>query len=344
MYKKIGEITLAAGEKVEGGVVIGPDNEWAEPLEKLLGHKGDPWNWQNHQVLQTDVGIEVRFYVLHRAGLPFANIMTAECSGVGILGHVWTHPQDRSKGACSALMTILLEDFSSRQGQALFLGTGYNSVAYHIYARYGFKSVEANSGFMAWYATSGSEFEATYFKKAETEIQPLRWAHWPSAPAMFLGDFPGVIRCAPLKLMGRQSTESPLLPLLRDGEKRQAVGGKPHAMVLRNQETTAVVGFAAWDWHPLWEGTCLVDVYCHPNYWNEAGNLLNSLALPEGEHYLAYSDIDHRPKIKILQAEGFLQTAVIKRGVSRNTMKKSFLDVGVFEKEASVNKVGYNHE
>lgn len=333
MYKELGQISLASGERVEIGVVTGPDSAWAEPLEKLLGHKGDLWNWQNHQVLQVDVGIYARFYVLHREGIPFANIMTAECSGVGILGHVWTKPEDREKGACSALMSALLEDFISREGKALFLGTGFDSIAYHIYTSFGFKSVEAKSGFMEWYATSKSKFEGTYFKKEETEIQPVGWVHWPSAPALFLGDFPGVIRCAPLRLMGRESSEGPLLPLLRDDEKRQAGDGRSHAMVLRNQATTAVVGFTAWDWHPLWGDACLVDVYCHPNYWNEAGNLLRSLALPEAEHYLAYSDIDCRQKTKILRDEGFFQTAVFKRRVSRTKLRKSFLDVGVFEKE-----------
>jgi len=337
MYREKGRIALASGEQVEVGVVIGPDVEWAERVEKLLGHKGDPWNWQNHEVLMADVGIDTRFYVLHRRGMPFANIMTAEYSGVGILGHVWTNPEDRGKGACSTLMNVLIEDFTSRQGKALFLGTGYDSIAYHIYARFGFKSVEARSGFMEWYATSRSEFEATYFKKAETEIQPVGWAHWPSSPALFLGDFPGLIRCAPLKLIGRQSTESPLLPLFRAEKKRQAARVKPCAMVLRNQVTTAVVGFTAWDWHPLWEGTCLVDVYCHPNYWDEAGNLLRSLSLPDAEQYLAYNDIDCRQKAKVLLDEDFLQTAVNKRRVSRAKLKTSFLDIDVFEKETSVN-------
>jgi hypothetical protein len=189
---------------------------------------------------------------------------------------------------------------------------------------------------MAWYATSRSEFETSYFKKAETAIQPVGWNHWPSSPALFLGDFPGIIRCAPLQLIGRQSTESPLLSLLRAEKKRQERGGKPHAMVLRNQVTTAVVGFTAWDWHPLWEGTCLVDVYCHPHYWDEAENLLRSLALPEAEQYLAYNDNACRQKTKVLLEEGFLQTGEYQRRVSRTKLKKSLLDVGVFEKETAV--------
>ena len=107
MYEGLGHVVLATGEQVEVGVVIGPDAEWTERLERLLGHKGEPWNWQNRQVLTTDVGIGSRFYVLHRGGMPFANIMIAELSGVGILAHVWTKPEDREKGACSNLMRVV---------------------------------------------------------------------------------------------------------------------------------------------------------------------------------------------------------------------------------------------
>ena len=52
MYEGLGHVVLATGEQVEVGVVIGPDAEWAERLERFLGHKGEPWNWQNRQVLR----------------------------------------------------------------------------------------------------------------------------------------------------------------------------------------------------------------------------------------------------------------------------------------------------
>jgi hypothetical protein len=332
MYRGFDHVVLATGERVDVGVVRGPDAEWAERVETLLCHKGDPWNWQNHRVLTTEVGIESWFYLLHRGGIPFANCMIAERAGVGMLAHVWTNPQDRGKGACSALMRVLTDDFRSRQGRALFLFTRFDSVAYHIYQRFGFGSVEPQSGFMDWYATSSEAFEAAYWKKGTTEIQPVRWAHWPSSLALCMGDSPGVVRCVPLKLIGRQSSQRPFLPLLREEERRQAVGEAPQALVLHNEETTAVVGFTAWDWHPLWDDTCLVDVYCHTNYWDKARNLLASLALPEADRYLAYSDIGCQEKIRVLVEEGFRQTAVFTRRVPSTSAKTAFLDVALFEK------------
>jgi hypothetical protein len=336
MYEGLGHVTLATGEQVDIGVVICPDVEWAERLVKFLYHKGNHWNWQTDQFLRENIGIDTRFYVLHRGGIPLANITTAELSGVGILGHVWTNSEDREKGACTKLMNVQMKDFKSRQGRALFLGTDYDSVAYHIYARFGFSSVESGSGFMEWYATSRSEFQATFYKKAKTTIQPIGWIHWPSSPALFLGDFPCVIRCVPLKIIGRHLTEGPLLPLLRDEKKRKKQSGDPHAMVLRNEGTTAVVGLTTWDWHPLWEDTCLVDIFCHPDYWSEAGSLLKSLPLPEAERYIAYGDIDCKHKTKVLLDDDFRQTTILKRRVRRNMKRNVFLDVRVFEKGSSV--------
>ena len=332
MYEELGHIVLATGEQVDAGVVIGPDAEWAECLEQLLYHKGEPWNWQIQQVLKKDVGIGILFYVLHRAGIPFANIMIAELEGVGFLAHVWTKPEDRKKGACSQLLKLQMHDFRTQQGKALFLFTEFDSVAYHLYEKNGFRSVDFKSGYMDWYATSKDEFKGDYFNLGETEIQTLRWTHWPSSAALFMGDFPGVIRCAPLHLMGRQSTQTPFLSLLYEEDIQPT--GHSKGMVLQNKATTAVVGFAAWDWHPLWADTCLVDIYCHPKYWGEAGNLLASLVLPEADRYIAYCEADHREKTEVLLGEGFKPTALYKRRVPSSNEKKSFLDVALFERQA----------
>jgi hypothetical protein len=333
MYKDLGHVTLKTGERVEAGVVFGPDADWAERLEKLLSHKGDLWNWQNHQALRSSLGIDVQFYLLHRQGIPFANILTSELAGVGHLGHVWTEPEDRQKGASSSLMDIQMRDFRSRGGKALFLGTGFDSIPYHIYKRFGFSSVEPGSGYMEWYATSKERFESNYFARAETEIRSPQWTHWPSSAALFLGDFPCVVRCTPLRLIGRQSTEGPFLPLLRDAQRRQATGEKPRALVLCNNQTTAVVGLVVWDWHPLWEDMCLVDVYCHPSYWDRAGELLSSLPLPDAEGYVAYSDASCRHKTAALLDHGFRQTATLKGRVPDTHVKTSFLDVALFERQ-----------
>jgi hypothetical protein len=66
MLESESQILLSTGEQVKVAVILCPDLLWAERIEKLLSHKGEPWNWQNSQFLRTDVGFETRFYVLHR--------------------------------------------------------------------------------------------------------------------------------------------------------------------------------------------------------------------------------------------------------------------------------------
>ncbi|CAN5581414.1 hypothetical protein BH10CHL1_BH10CHL1_49400 [soil metagenome] len=332
MYQQLGSIKLKSGEEVEAGVVRGPDPVWAQRLVELLWHKGDPWNWQNAQILERDSGLDAFFYVLHRDGKPFANIMTVERACVGIFGHVWTQPADRQQGASSRLMGLQMQDFAARGGQALFLNTGYASVAYNMYANFGFEGIEAESGTMAYYTKPQAKFEATYFAKGPLEIQTLAWPHWPASVPLFLGDYPGSIRCAGLQLIGRHSTESALLPVLVDAAQRQQANQPPSVLVLENQATTAVVGLAAWSWHPLWPDTCLVDCYCHPDYWQHAPDLLNALPLPTADSLLAYADAGHVAKTNLLTKAGFKSVTTLPKWVASDPTKRQWVDVTVLKR------------
>lgn len=334
MYQKLDTITLKGGEQVEAGVVQGPDREWAERLVHLLWHKGDPWNWQNTQVLERDLGLDAFFYVLHRAGKPLANIMTIEYQGVGHFGHVWTEPADRQKGASSALMALQMAHFSQRGGRALFLGTGYGSVAYQMYARFGFQSVEAQSGYMAYYSTSQADFEGYYFARpadpAAVVVQPLHWTHWPSSGALFLGNFPGIVRCVRAEIFGRASSEGGLLPLLIEGAQRQQQDEPPATVVLENSVTRAVVGLATYQWDPIWPATCLLDLYCHPAYWDHGTMLLDRLSLPTPQRVVAYVDSEHVDKQAVLRQVGFQPVTTLPQWLAADTVNSRQVDVIVF--------------
>lgn len=178
MLESKSHITLLTGEKVEVAVINCPDLIWAERIEKLLIHKGEPWNWQNSQFLRADVGFETRFYILHRDGVPFANTLLSDGGGVGIVNHVWTVPEDRQKGASSGLMRLVMEDFKRRKGDMLVLQAGYGEVAYSMYKKFGFESLEPQSGYMDWYANDKTQFLQNYFALSETQLQPLQWKHW----------------------------------------------------------------------------------------------------------------------------------------------------------------------
>jgi hypothetical protein len=339
MVQPLGTIKLKSGEIVEAGVVRGPDLAWSQRLQKLLWHKGDPWNWQNAQVLEANLGLDVNFYILHRDGNPFANIMTIELAGVGHFGHVWTQPADRQQGASRSLMGLQMQDFVERGGKALFLGTGYDSSAYRIYASHGFASIEPESGHMAYYSQSQDEFEASYFVpgqvSGQAEIQPLAWRHWPASAPLFLGNFPGLVRCAPLQLIGRASTEGALLSALIDAAQRQREAQPPTVLALCNLVTTAVVGLAAWSWHPLWPNTCLVDCYCHPQHWGQAAELLGVLQLPTADRTLAYIDNGNEAKAALFAQAGYQPVATLPKWLATDHAKREWVDVTVWQKSVN---------
>lgn len=332
MYEPIDTIRLKSGERVEAGVVKGPDLDWAERIEALLEHKGETWRWGNTMVLRERLDVDAYFYILHRGGIPFANMSTVETRGVGIFGHVYTRPEDRRNRAAMELMRMMMDHFRRRGGRALYLGTGYDSHPYHIYEAHGFAGLEPRSGYMDYYTTSRNAFEAGYFAKGTAEVAALDWRDWPASTALFAGDFPGVTRCAGMRIFGRKSTESPLLPFIRDASARRADGRCARVKVLRQGETTAVTGLAMWSSDSLWPGSCVVDVYCHPHFWDRSRELLGALALPDAERYLAYCDAGFEPKAEALSRAGFRPSVTYGRRVARDSARTGYVDVTAWEK------------
>jgi GNAT superfamily N-acetyltransferase len=300
-------VTLKSGETVQTAAIRGPDAEWRDRIQQLLGHKGDIWNWQNCTLLTEETGVEAWFYVLHRDGVPFSHQMTAERDGVGIFGHVWTEPVDRGQGAAGALMAVQMAHFKSRNGRALVLGTTYDSAPYRLYAKHGFVSVEPLSGVMTWSREDFIDFSLDYFAGQQSgTVEPLQWQHWPVAPLLFVGNLPGIVRCAPLGLFGRQSTEEALLPLLR----RTAGDPVDTQVAVLRLGNDAVAGLAALGPDPLAPGAACVDICVHPAHRSRAVELLTQV-LPTQSHgrITAYADPAQSAKIGLLQDRGFREVS-----------------------------------
>lgn len=332
MYSQLGRVRLRGGEMVDAGVVQGPDPEWAERVEQLLGHKGPVWRWGNRAAVRRDLGIEARFYLLHRQGEPLANISTFTCRGVGHFGHVWTRPEDRRQRAASQLMGLQMAHFRETGGQALFLGTGYDSAPYHIYASHGFVGLEPQSGYMEYYSRGKAEFLEEYFAKGVVHEDEVRWRHWPASAPLFTGEQPGAVRCAPLGLLGRASTEGPLLELVEAEEGRRDGGQPRRARLLSRTASQAVVAMACWEWDPLWPSTCVVDLYSHPDFWEDSFALLPALNLPQAERCIAYSDPDCPAKDHALALAGFRSSATLGRRVAADRARTRLVDVRVWER------------
>lgn len=332
MYESLGTVRLSDGETVEGGVVIGPDLEWADRVEVLLGHKGEMWRWGNTVVLREELGLDVFYYILHRDGDPFVNMMNIEIDGVGLYGHVFTKPEERRNGAASGLMRPMMEHYRSRGGQALYLGTGFDSHPYHMYAKEGFIGLEDKSGQMAYYPDSETAFYDRYFAEGPMEISRLDWRHWPLSIPLFAGDFPGVARSTVMGIWGRRSTEGPMCERERRERERKAEGCGMMTAVAVNQSTGALVGLATFDAHPIWPWSAVVDVYCHPNHWDRGPEVLAMLDIQNAERHLAYCDEGFTEKERALEAVGFKSTATLGRRVAKNAERSEFIDVREWER------------
>ncbi len=305
MYQSLGTLKLGDGSTVEVGRVDCPDLSWADRIEALLQHKSPLYVWQNSCVIREHCGLDVFFYVLHRDGEPLASIMTVENRKTGFLGHVWTRPEDRRKGAATMLLDATVEDFKNREGVALFLRTDYDSSAYHIYATKGFVGIEDGSGQMALYRADETTFYQSYFRQQPWGIRCLNWSDWPASGALFLGEFPTFIRSVGLKQFGRCTTEDTVLELLEREKKREAHGLPPSAKVLVLEETGAIAGLAHWRLLDSFDDVCLLDFFCHPTYTGSAFDLVSSLELPESKRVIALADVQDRTKEEALEELDF---------------------------------------
>jgi hypothetical protein len=207
--------------------------------------------------------------------------------------------------AASHLMQAVMDDFKTR-GSALYLGTGYDTAPYHMYAKYGFKGIEPNSGTMRYLASA--DFDEKYFAPAPATIRALDWRHYPASPALFTASIPGVIRNLPLGLIGRRNSVGAIFEFLKKmREDVSSCGGFG-----LQKENGALVGLAAWDCDPAWPDVARVDVFCHPDFWNYGPELLDSLlqTIPDSRRgLLAYSDMRCPQKSDLLQQAGFSHKA-----------------------------------
>lgn len=330
MYKKIKDVVLKTGESVELAMITGPDLEWGPRIEHLLGHKGEPWNWQIHQCLsRPDLGLETYCHILSKAGRPIANICTFEAHGVGIFGHVYTVPEERKKGAADFLNQQVMADFTARGGRALYLGTTYDSPAYHIYRKHGFESVEPKSGYMVFTKKGKPAFEKEFFAFTpdSVTVEPLAFKHWPVLPALTMMDHPARLRVLGMNIVSATSTESGSLELM----KNAADENKPvAAQVAVTQKQQAPVALACWK-PDLYFGprVALLDVFFAPGFETDAVKTIQALLLnlPSDRKIVCYADGLWPQKETVLQAAGFTREATL-----RNHLKsgEAVLDVTVW--------------
>lgn len=322
MYRKLAEVSLKSGECMEVGVVNAPDEEYTGNIEPFLEHKGGLWNWHIEECMQKPLdALETRFYIGQIEGEIISNIMTVEYQGVGILGHVFTAPEHRRKGACKGVMKNQMEDFRNRGGRALYLGTGYDSHAYYIYASFGFQSVYPRSGFMRYW--TNPDFEGHYFSKSQVHVKSVEWHDWGRITALtgIVGyDF---LRSVDFGIYGPTSFEGGFL-----GFKHKLETSEHYlAANLLETETESVVGFLTLVRDRRWRPeSYMVDIFVHPDYWEEAELLLDSVEWPSGK-IQCYVDTVSLAKAECLQKYGFEPEAILEKQVKHGN---TWMNVNVF--------------
>ncbi|MBI3909400.1 MAG: hypothetical protein HY320_00520 [Armatimonadetes bacterium] len=287
MYTPLGEAALNTGQRLECGVVLGPDAEWRDRILALLNHKGPEWAKQIRRSLEGPLDhLETRFYIGCTGGRIITHLMIAGARGAGILGHVYTIPEERRKGACTALMARQMAHTLQVGYRVLVLGTGFESPPYWIYHSFGFRSIAPGRGEMKWLAEPDAE--AHLFRSAPVRVRDLRWDDWPW-----------------VDLLGRQPPtpdeelpRSPLLGLKEYGsleglfcffQMRRGDSPEIQARALTT-ESGSTVGWAILGPDARWyHDVLLLDLYIHPHFTAHAGALLDCLEWPTEKPVVAYT-------------------------------------------------------
>jgi GNAT superfamily N-acetyltransferase len=306
--------------------VLAPDAAFAPLVRPLLGHKPSNFRWHIDAAFEPGRirDLETRFYLGLLDGRPICNIMTVEYRGVGILGHVYTLPAHRRKGACQRVMAEQMADFTRRGGRYMTLGTGYDTPPYWIYHRFGFRSIAPDSGFMKYATQDG--FEAAFFAPGGVDIAAPDWKDWPALNVLCAQTDLPFLRSVAYELYGPSNFEGGYLTLM------QRMTGRPdvHARLLKT-ERGAVAGYATLQPDARWHNdTLLLDLAVHPAFIPHAHALLRSLPLPEDRKIQAYAEEEDAWKIAALLEEGFEHEATFR---GQMAYEGQMIDVEVYERK-----------
>jgi len=334
VYRKLALETLKSGEVMEVGCVETPDAQWGERVEGALAHKPPIWLYHIHKAVlgETD-DLEHHFYIGHLQGDIVTGVMTVEHRRVGILGHVYTDPKHRRKGAYTLLMRHQMDDFRARGGGLLLLGTGYQSPPFRIYESFSFRGIVAESGYMR-YATE-ENFEETYYAPGEVAVRPVRWEDWPGANCLTSQPGEDLLRTVAYDGAGQFSFEEKFLLVMQGRERdrrRQAWSAlseseRPKAAERPRTSQGALVGLALLTPDARFlGGAYLLDLILQANFWGRAGRLLAAVEWPQVK-VQCYTDLGCEAKLKALRQAGFKREALLKGQLA---WKGEHRDVAIF--------------
>jgi hypothetical protein len=308
MYTRLGEAALKSGEQMEIGVVLGPDAEWLPKLVPFLGHKSADYAAHIRQALEGPLdALQTRFYVGSVEGRPISQVMIVGDRGAGILGHVFTRPEERRKGACQAIFAAMMEDVTGAGFRVLCLGTGFESPPYWIYHSFGFRSIGPGNGSMKWLAAPDAE--SALFRGEPTTVRELRWDDWGYLDLLAfqpVTEGEELPRSPTMGLKGQGSLEGPFASLQARRAREPEIQGR--ALV---SESGATVGWALLGRDTRWfRDTWLVEAHAHPAFTAGLPALLASLEWPNAP-VAAYLTAPAGPRAAALEGAGLASAAAL---------------------------------
>lgn len=320
MYERLGEATLKTGERMELGVITAPDAGWQDRIMPFLGHKQEPYASHIRRSHEGPLdALETRYYIGHLEGQVISEVMIVGARGAGILGHVYTLPEQRRKGAYQAVMAAQMGDMRRRGFRLLSLGTGFDSPPYWIYHSFGFRGIGEGRGEMVWAAHP--EAEAELFRPGAVNARPVRWDDW--GYFGWLGLLPlsadeELPRSRVLRLRGRGSAEGPFARLMLQTEAMPEFAvrvlhsehGATVAWAILAPAATPGAGGglgAAPDPHWLPDAWTL-DLHVHPGFAPSLPELLADVPWPDAPVAAALTE-PAGPKAAALETAGFTRAA-----------------------------------
>jgi GNAT superfamily N-acetyltransferase len=306
MYRQLGSVALKSGEQMEIGVVRCPDPSWGAQVIPLLGHKSRETRDHFQRAFAGPLDdLDTRFYVGTIGGFAVTNVMIVGSRGAGILGHVFTRPEHRQKGAFTHLMRAQMDDVRRDGYRLLTLGTGFETHPYWIYHGFGFRSIDGVSGKMKWLADPGAERDL--FRPAPSQVRPMRWDDWawlnaacfqPAAPDEEL----------PRSWVFRAKAQGGAAEGMFQQLQRNVSRNEPITALALQSDTGATVGWVVLqpDSLALGDGASC-DLYVLPGFRAEAHRLLAEVPWPHSRvaAYTSYTSGPAGWRAAALRAAGF---------------------------------------
>lgn len=319
MIRTLRRVTLKSGERLRVAALEAPAGRYAKAIRRFLGHKGQPWLAHVERANRDEVdALRTTYYVGILDGEIVGNVMIVGDGRVGILGHVFTRPDQRRKGICTLLMDAAVTGFRAAGGLVLSLGTGYDSPPYHLYASFGFAPVEPRSGGMI--LQNGPDALARCFALGRTRAVDMRWDHWAGISLLFMLPKGDLIRSYAYGIYGPVGFEG---GFLRFQTRREQLGARARVLVTRSG---SVVGAALCQRDPQWPGGIYsLDLCVHPAFAPDTSRLLRSVPLPRGAKIQARVDRPSAARVAALCEAGFRLEATLRHQLVRATTPRDVL-------------------